>query len=167
MFRASAPWTLAPWTTAPWTIPPPPPENRHLGQSPLDNCHPGQLPPPLHPLTEQLPPRTITPWAITLDNSCLELLYYPPDIYTRTITAKSDGNYKLQFFHGCFLFLFHGPIIQFLFSSKISFFCNDNKNNNDNSNKTLEFKSVERYYPVALTKRSQFCKVKQFFKKIR
>ena len=90
---------------------PPPPENRHLGQSPLDNCHPGQLPPPLHPLTEQLPPRTITPWAITLDNSCLELLYYPPDIYTRTITAKSDGNYKLQFFHGCFLFLFHGPII--------------------------------------------------------
>ena len=78
-----------------------PPDNRHLGQSPPDNC-----PPP-----EQLPPRTITPWAIPLDNSCLELLYYPPDIYTRTITAKSGGNYKLQFFHGCFLFLFHGPII--------------------------------------------------------
>ena len=86
------------------------------GKSPPRAITPGQLPPrtiatPLHPLTEQLPPRTITPWAITLDNSCLELLYYPPDIYTRTITAKSDGNYKLQFFHGCFLFLFHGPII--------------------------------------------------------
>ena len=84
----------------PWTILPPP------GQSPPRAITPRQLPPP-----EQLPTRTITPWAIPLGNSCRELLYYPPDIYTRTITAKSDGNYKLQFFHGCFLFLFHGPII--------------------------------------------------------
>ena len=100
MFQASAPRTLAPWTTAPGQFFPP-------GQSPPRAITPRQLPPP----PEQLPPRTITPWAIPLDNSCLELLYYPPDIYTRTITAKSDGNYKLQFFHGCFLFVFHGPII--------------------------------------------------------
>ena len=31
----------------------------------------------------------------------------------------------------------------------------------------MEFKVVERYYPVALLKRSQFSKAKQFFKKIR
>ena len=29
----------------------------------------------------------------------------------------------------------------------------------------MEFKIVERYYPVTLTKRSQLCKAKQFFKK--
>ena len=29
----------------------------------------------------------------------------------------------------------------------------------------MEFKIVERYYPVTLTKQSQLCKVKQFFKK--
>ena len=27
----------------------------------------------------------------------------------------------------------------------------------------MEFKTVERYYPVTLTKRSQLCKRKQFF----
>ena len=31
----------------------------------------------------------------------------------------------------------------------------------------MEFKIVERYDPVTLTKGSQFCKAKQFFKKIR
>ena len=31
----------------------------------------------------------------------------------------------------------------------------------------MEFKIVEHYYPVTLTKRSQLCKAKQFFKKIR
>ena len=31
----------------------------------------------------------------------------------------------------------------------------------------MEFKIVERYYPATLTKRSQLCKAKQFFKKIR
>ena len=31
----------------------------------------------------------------------------------------------------------------------------------------MEFEIAERYYPVALTKQSQFCKAKQFFKKIR
>ena len=30
----------------------------------------------------------------------------------------------------------------------------------------MDFKIAESYYPVTLTKRSQFCKVKQFFKKI-
>ena len=29
----------------------------------------------------------------------------------------------------------------------------------------MEFKIVERYYPVTLIKRSQLCKAKQFFKK--
>ena len=31
----------------------------------------------------------------------------------------------------------------------------------------MEFKIVERHYTVTLTKRSQLCKIKQFFKKIR
>ena len=31
----------------------------------------------------------------------------------------------------------------------------------------MEFKIVERYYPVTLTKRSQLCKAKQFLKKLR
>ena len=31
----------------------------------------------------------------------------------------------------------------------------------------MQFKTVERYYPAKLTKRSQGCKAKQFFKKIR
>ena len=31
----------------------------------------------------------------------------------------------------------------------------------------MEFKVVERYYHVTLTKGSQLCKAKQFFKKIR
>ena len=31
----------------------------------------------------------------------------------------------------------------------------------------MEFKIAERYYPVTLTKRSQFWKMKQFLKKIR
>ena len=30
----------------------------------------------------------------------------------------------------------------------------------------MEFKIVVRYYPVKLTKRSQICKSKQFYKKI-
>ena len=30
----------------------------------------------------------------------------------------------------------------------------------------MEFKTVERYYTVTLTKRSQLCKTNQFFKKI-
>ena len=30
----------------------------------------------------------------------------------------------------------------------------------------MEFKIVERYYPVTLTKQSQLCKTKQFLKKI-
>ena len=31
----------------------------------------------------------------------------------------------------------------------------------------MQFKVVEHYYPVTLTKRSQLSKAKQFFKKIR
>ena len=31
----------------------------------------------------------------------------------------------------------------------------------------MEFKTVEGYYTVTLTKRSQLCKTNQFFKKIR
>ena len=31
----------------------------------------------------------------------------------------------------------------------------------------MEFKMAEHYYPATLTKRSQLCKAKQFFKKIR
>ena len=30
----------------------------------------------------------------------------------------------------------------------------------------MEFKIVERYYPVTLRKRSQLCKAKQFFKRL-
>ena len=31
----------------------------------------------------------------------------------------------------------------------------------------MEFRIAEGYYPVTLTKRVQFCKAKQFYKKIR
>ena len=79
----NCPRTVSPWTTAPWTT----------------------------------ASWTTAPWTIAPPGNCpsdyshLGILYYAPDIHTRTITAYSNDNYKLQFFHGCFLFLFHGPIL--------------------------------------------------------
>ena len=81
-----------------------PPDNSNLGQIPPNNCHLGQLPPgnshlrqlPLNNSLRQFPPRAIV---------------LPPDNYIPTTTAWSNANYKLQFFHGYFLFPFHGPII--------------------------------------------------------
>ena len=82
---------------------------------PLDNCHLGQLPPRKFPRRTMSPRQFITgkivPWTILKANSHLGLLHCP-----RTITALSNDNYKLHFFQGYFLFLFHGPIIQLLFS---------------------------------------------------
>ena len=96
----------------PWTIPTQdiyPPGKLTPGQSPPRKFSPGQLSLEQQPLG-QFPSRTNAP----LDNSHLELLYCPspdpPDNYTPTITAQSNNNYKLQFFHGYFLYLFHGPI---------------------------------------------------------
>ena len=64
----------------------------------------------------------------------------------------------------------------FLSNCKISVSCYDNKNNNDNSNKAwtcIHYEIVmilytpwSSYDPVTLTKGSQFCIEKQFFKKI-
>ena len=41
----------------------------------------------------------------------LRTIVFRPDNYAWTTTAQSNDNYKLNFFHGYFLFLFHGSIM--------------------------------------------------------
>ena len=107
----------------------------------LGQFHPGQLPPEQLPpwkiVPRKFPPRTITyqpiltqdnyPRTISVLDNCLppgnyflgnfsgrlspRTIALLPDNYIPTIAAQSNDNYKLQFFHGYFLFLFHGLII--------------------------------------------------------
>ena len=100
-----------------------PPDNSNLGQIPPNNCHLGQLPPGnshlgqllLNNSLRQFPPRTIV---------------LPPDNYIPTTTAWSNANYKLQFFHGYFLFFSMAQLFNFCYGS----------NANDSSNKTWSLK---------------------------
>ena len=101
--RTIHPWTIVPWTTTQWTI-------ATQGNGPTDNCYLGQLPLGQMP-QKQFPARRTAPQTILLDNSHLRLLYCSQDDCTRIITAQSNGNCKLQLFHGYFLFLFYDPII--------------------------------------------------------
>ena len=118
------------------------------GQLSPDNSHLGQLPP------GQFPPRTISPCTIPPDISHLGLLYCPRIIIPGQLLPRAMANYNFFMSNFCFFSM-----------AQLYNFCYDNKNNNENSNKTWSLK-VEGYYPVTLTKRSQICKTKQFLKKI-
>ena len=107
---------------------------------------------------EQLPPglfphRKIAPWAIPTLEYC---------ITPRVFTLGQLQPKEMTIFSWLFSVSFPWP------NYMISFFCYDSKSKNDSSNGVkMEFKVVQRYYPVTLTKRSQFFNVKQFFKKTR
>ena len=62
-------------------------DNSHLGKSPPDNSHLGQLPLGQLPC-EQFPPRTIVPGTIPLDNFHLGLLYCPQIITPQNYCLK-------------------------------------------------------------------------------
>ena len=111
----------------------------------LDNypLPPGQFPPrtittwPIAPQaipTDGNYPRSIAPWTISSDNSDLGLLYCPSPF--RIITpwqllhrAMTIRNYN-----------FFMTIFCFFSMAQLYNFCHDNKNNNDNSNKTWSLK---------------------------
>ena len=101
---------------------------------PQDNC-PWTIAPPDNCYLEQSLPGQLSPRRIPSDNSHLGLLYHPPDIYTQTITAQSNDNYKYFHITGR-LFFVSFPSPNYI----ISAFCYDNKNKNDNTYKTWSLK---------------------------
>ena len=96
---------------------------------------PRQLPhteiPPLQLPRGQFPPRAIAPWTIPPDNSHLGLLHCPRIITPGQLLPRAMTNTNYGFFMAIFCF----------FSmAQIHNFCYDNKNNNDNGNKTWSLK---------------------------
>ena len=120
--RAIPPWTIAP-------------DNSHLEHYPLDNCFPknshrhqlriGQLP------LGKFPPRTITPGQLPPENSHRGQLYCPRITAPWQLLPRAKTITHYNFFLAIFCFFSMAQLYNF---------CYDNKNNNDNRNKTWSSK---------------------------
>ena len=120
---------------------------RFQENSSLDNCPPPRtIPTQDNCLPRQCPTGTISPWTIPPDNFHLGLLYCPQIITPGKLLPREITITNYNFFMAIFCFCF------FLPNYIISGYCYDNKNNNDNSNKTWSLKFVERYDLATLTK---------------